>query len=117
MGFAGLESLPVQIRADELVRAAMTESGATGPTALARELALDMNGQEKVSRWLKGKNAPRFEETIALLELAGWLDLAAISAHREEAPTSAEAAVRAQEEKVRREAQLTRHPRRSRRSA
>lgn len=47
------------------------------PTELARRLGLSSyESPKRVKRWLDGENAPRYDETIALLELAGWLNTA-----------------------------------------
>jgi hypothetical protein len=65
----------VEIRADELVRAAMASSGVTKPAELATKLELTAYASPKrVSRWLTGDNKPDYDATIALLQLAGWLN-------------------------------------------
>ena len=63
-----------QLRADELVRAAMAASGAGTARALARELGLSgYESPKRVERWLRGENSPDFDMTIRLLQLAGLL--------------------------------------------
>lgn len=66
------------MEASELVRAAMAAAGIPEdrPTELARRLGLGAyDSPKRVKRWLDGVNAPRFDETIRLLELAGWLNM------------------------------------------
>lgn len=67
------------IDASDLVRAAMKAAGIPEdrPTELARRLGLSAyESPKRVKRWLDGENAPRYDETIALLELAGWINTA-----------------------------------------
>lgn len=84
-----------QIRADELVRAAMAASGADSARALARKLGLSgYDSPKRVERWLRGENSPGFDATIALLQLAGLLNenrLAKARAAAEDAQSQAAA--------------------------
>lgn len=43
---------------------------------LARRLGLHSYGEDRLGRWLRGEAKPRYDETIALLELVGWLNRA-----------------------------------------
>lgn len=53
----------------------MAASGCKTPTQFAQRLDLGQWGAQKVKRWLEGENEPEYEATIALLELAGWLNV------------------------------------------
>jgi hypothetical protein len=53
----------------------MERSGAATPTELARKLQLaGYESPKRVRRWLDAKNEPEYEETLALLALAGLLN-------------------------------------------
>lgn len=60
----------------ELVRAVMAQLGITRNVDLARELALDMNGPSRISKWLAGKSSPDYEATMKMLDACGWLNIA-----------------------------------------
>lgn len=70
------------ISPDVLVEAAKKAIGDDRDTELARRLAaygLDpISTTTAVARWRKGTNQPEYAATIALLDLAGWLDDRAI---------------------------------------
>ena len=54
----------------------MTASGSATARQLAKALGLTgYDSPKRVERWLRGENRPRYDETIALLELAGWLNV------------------------------------------
>lgn len=61
--------------AQDLVRLAGEHLGADTPTALARALQLDgYHSPNRVRRWLEGRNEPRYDETVLILERLGVLD-------------------------------------------
>lgn len=65
------------LEAPELVRAAMDAVEETTHAGLARRLPFDKPGYgpQRVARWLRGDARPNYEQTIALLDLAGWLNV------------------------------------------
>lgn len=66
----------VEIPAAQLVRAAMDAARVTTARQLAKVLALEgYDSPKRIERWIRGENKPRYDETIALLELAGWLNV------------------------------------------
>jgi hypothetical protein len=73
----------VEISADELTRAAMDAAGVTTARQLAKVLRLEgYDSPKRIERWLRGENKPRYDETIALLDLAGWLKTDGAKARR-----------------------------------
>lgn len=86
------------LEAAELVRAAMKAAGIPEdkPTELARRIGLSAyDSPKRVKRWLDGENAPRYNETIALLELAGWLNMSGGRRKAQAAPDDPLAALEA----------------------
>lgn len=64
------------LTAPELVAAAMKARAVDNPTDLAKAMGLGPWSPQKIKRWLRGENEPSYEATIALLEVAGWLNTA-----------------------------------------
>jgi hypothetical protein len=64
----------MRMSAAELVRAAMTATGSSSPTELARAIGLQgYSSPRNIKRWLDGENDPDFHATLQLLEAAGML--------------------------------------------
>lgn len=70
----GLASDDMPLEAPELVRLAMTATGSTTPTELARALRMsNYTAPRNIKRWLDGESQPEFDATLVLLGAAGLL--------------------------------------------
>lgn len=79
-------------RSDELVAAAKEALDIESDTDLAFALRRDYGikgGQGAVNRWRNGVRGPSYEPTIALLQIAGWLNEDRVREAEERAATQA----------------------------
>jgi hypothetical protein len=75
----------VPIDAAELVEEALRISDGSR-AELGRRLGITSYAEDKIGRWLRAESKPRYEDTIALLEIAGWLSRDGVRRKTQQAP-------------------------------
>lgn len=69
-----LEGSDLAERVADLLGVPRLESGDVSPTELAKAVGLTgMHAPQSARRWLRGRNGPAYEGTIALLDAAGFI--------------------------------------------